>query len=30
MFSDQLYRIVQGSKLKYEKVVNEVLDVYCG
>ena len=29
MFSDQLYRIVQGSKLKYEKVVNEVLDVYC-
>ena len=29
MFSDQLYRIVQGSKLKYVNVLNEVLDVYC-
>ena len=29
MFSDQLYRIVQVSKLKYVNVLNEVLDVYC-
>ena len=30
MFSGQLYRIVQGSKCKCGKVVNEVVVVNCG